>query len=44
MVNAVDGGRTHTPLRELDFESSASANSATTAYLTIIIYKYKRSY
>ena len=28
---AVGGGRTHTPLRELDFESSASAYSATTA-------------
>lgn len=28
---AAGGGRTHTPLRELDFESSASANSATAA-------------
>jgi hypothetical protein len=26
------GGRTHTTLRSLDFESSASANSATSAY------------
>ena len=26
------GGRTHTPLRELDFESSASANSAIRAH------------
>ena len=33
---AVGGGRTHTPLRELDFESSASAYSATTAYLILI--------
>ena len=30
---AVGGGRTHTPVKELDFESSASANSATTACL-----------
>jgi hypothetical protein len=29
-----DGGdRTHTHLRELDFESSASANSATSAFV-----------
>ena len=32
---AVGGGRTHTPLRELDFESSASAYSATTAWLLL---------
>ena len=30
-TNARGGGRTRTPLRELDFESSASANSATRA-------------
>lgn len=33
-------GRTDTPLRELDFESSASANSATEACL-VIGYKVK---
>lgn len=32
-VGAVGGGRTHTLVREPDFESSASANSATTAQL-----------
>ena len=33
-VPATDGGdRTHTHLRELDFESSASANSATSAFV-----------
>ena len=31
--HADGGGRTHTTLRSLDFESSASANSATSAYL-----------
>jgi hypothetical protein len=31
--SADGGGRTHTTLRSLDFESSASANSATSAYL-----------
>ena len=30
---AVGGSRTHTPLRALDFESSASASSATTAHV-----------
>ncbi len=33
-IRSADGGdRTHTHLRELDFESSASANSATSAFL-----------
>jgi hypothetical protein len=33
-LRATDGGdRTHTHLRELDFESSASANSATSAFV-----------
>ena len=33
-VGSADGGdRTHTHLRELDFESSASANSATSAFV-----------
>jgi hypothetical protein len=33
-VESTDGGdRTHTHLRELDFESSASANSATSAFV-----------
>ena len=31
LVGADGGGRTHTPLRVPDFESSASANSATSA-------------
>ena len=31
-LNAEGGGRTHTPVKELDFESSASACSATSAY------------
>ena len=31
LVGADGGGRTHTPFRVLDFESSASANSATSA-------------
>jgi hypothetical protein len=31
MVGADGGGRTHTPVKALDFESSASANSATSA-------------
>ena len=31
LSGTVGGNRTHTPLRALDFESSASANSATTA-------------
>lgn len=30
-ISASGGSRTHTPSRELDFESSASANSATEA-------------
>jgi hypothetical protein len=32
-VGTGGGGRTHTPLREPDFESGASANSATPASL-----------
>jgi hypothetical protein len=32
-ASADGGGRTHTTLRSLDFESSASANSATSAHL-----------
>ena len=33
-TRTTDGGdRTHTHLRELDFESSASANSATSAFV-----------
>jgi hypothetical protein len=33
-LRSADGGdRTHTHLRELDFESSASANSATSAFV-----------
>ncbi len=33
LLGTTDGGdRTHTHLRELDFESSASANSATSAF------------
>ena len=31
------GGRTHTPLRETDFESVASASSATPAKVSCII-------
>ena len=31
-LSTLGGNRTHTPLPELDFESSASTNSATKAY------------
>ena len=34
--SAAGGGRTHMRLLPLDFESSASASSATAAFLTII--------
>ena len=32
LYGADGGGRTHTPVKTLDFESSASANSATSAF------------
>jgi hypothetical protein len=39
-VRCADGGdRTHTHLRELDFESSASANSATSAFVKRELFK-----
>ena len=42
--DAVGGSRTHTVLPPLDFESSASANSATTACILMLFFHIKQLY